>query len=432
MKVTGIIAEYNPFHNGHLYHIREAKRLSGADFCVAAISGDFVQRGEPAVYSKYLRALAALAGGADLVLEIPSLFATGSAEDFAACGVALLSSLGVADTLCFGSECTSFKPLMAAARFLAAEPEEFSALLQEEIKKGLTWPQARQAALCRLGVPFAEAEGLLSSPNNILGLEYAKAILRQKSPLRPLAVLRKGKGYHEEGIEGDMASATGIRKELAARLKACPIPPAEDNQGWDRLWDAALASQVPASVLSLYRREGPLFPEDFSSLLNYTLLRIFQEGQDLEEYEGFSPGLSRRLSGQLLSFADWEGRIRQLKTRQYTYTRLSRSLCHALLGFKARQYREYRALGYVLYGRVLGFRQSAAPLLSAIGKKSAVPLVTKVAGYERVLNPKAAALLKRDLYASHLRQAVYAGKYGAGLPNEFNRPIAVLKEGEGL
>lgn len=428
MNVTGIIAEYNPFHNGHLYHIREAKRISGADFCVAAISGDFVQRGEPAVYSKYLRAQAALAGGADLVLEIPSLFATGSAEDFAACGVALLSSLGVVDTLCFGSECGSSEPLVNAARFLAAEPEEFSALLREEIKKGLTWPQARQAALRRLGVSFAGDEGLLSSPNNILGLEYAKAILRQKSPLKPLSIPRRGKGYHEEGLEGDMASATGIRKELAARLKARGIPSGEAGGGWDGLWDTALASQVPAFAPPLYRREGPLFPEDFSSLLNYTLLRLYQEGQGLEEYEGFSPGLARRLSGQLLSFADWEGRIRQLKTRQYTYTRLSRSLCHALLGFRSAQYQEYRALGYALYGRVLGFRKSAAPLLSAIGKKGAIPLVTKIAGYEKILNPRAAALLSCDLYATHLRQSVYAGRYGIVPPNEFNRPIAVLKE----
>lgn len=432
MNVTGIIAEYNPFHNGHLYHLEEARRISGADFCIAAISGDFVQRGEPAVFSKYLRAQAALAGGADLVLEIPSLFATGSAEDFAACGVALLSSLGVTDTLCFGSECGSSEPLIKAAEFLAEEPAEFSALLREEIKKGRTWPQARQAALLCLGLPFAADEGLLQSPNNILGLEYAKAILRQKSPLKLLSIPRRGKGYHEEGLEEGMASATGIRKELAACLKSQDGPKPGEGGAWSGLWNPALASQVPSSALALYRQAGPLFPEDFSALLNYALLKLRQEGLRLEEYEGFSPDLSRRLDSQLLSFAGWEGRIRQLKTRQYTYTRLSRSLCHVLLGFRASQYQEYRSLGYALYGRVLGFRRSAAPLLSAIGKKSSIPLVTKTAGYEKNLGPQAAALLECDFYASHLWQAVYAGRYGTLLPNEFSRPLAVLEDGRPL
>lgn len=151
MRVTGIIAEYNPFHGGHQYQIARAKELSGADYCVVAMSGDFVQRGEPAVYSKYLRARAALACGADLVLEIPSLFATGSAEDFASCGVALLSGLGAVDTLCFGSECGDTAPLLRAARYLTGGSAEYEDLLREGIKSGLTWPAARSRALKVLG-----------------------------------------------------------------------------------------------------------------------------------------------------------------------------------------------------------------------------------------------------------------------------------------
>ncbi len=152
MRVTGVIAEYNPFHGGHQYQIARAKELSGADYCVVAMSGDFVQRGEPAVYSKYLRARAALACGADLVLEIPSLFATGSAEDFASCGVALLSGLGAVDTLCFGSECGDTAPLLRAARYLTDGSAEYEALMREGIKSGLTWPAARSRALKTLGV----------------------------------------------------------------------------------------------------------------------------------------------------------------------------------------------------------------------------------------------------------------------------------------
>ena len=149
MKVVGIIAEYNPFHNGHAWQIREAQRLAGADFCIIAMSGDFVQRGAPAVFDKYTRTRMALCAGADLVLEIPPVFACGSAEDYASCGVALLDRLGIVDALCFGSECGQTKPLMDLARILCREPEAYRKRLKEELKNGLSFPLARQKGISR-------------------------------------------------------------------------------------------------------------------------------------------------------------------------------------------------------------------------------------------------------------------------------------------
>ena len=188
MKTVGIIAEYNPFHSGHQYQIAMARRLTGADFVVVVMSGDFVQRGEPAVFDKYTRTAMALEGGADLVLEMPVRFATSSAEDFAACGVALLDRLGLTDVLCFGSELGRLDLLEQAAGILAAEPEAFRQTLRQGLAAGMSFPKAREAALVReleaCGLKEAgqdDWQKVLSSPNNILGIEDLKALKRRGS-----------------------------------------------------------------------------------------------------------------------------------------------------------------------------------------------------------------------------------------------------------
>lgn len=411
MRVTGIIAEYNPFHKGHEYHIKQALGLSRADYCVAVMSGDFVQRGEPAVFSKYLRARAALGCGADLVLEIPAVFATGSAEDFAACGVALLTGLGVVDTLCFGSECGDTERLMEAARYLRQEPKEYSALLKEGLKCGCTWPQARTQALEQLeNAVSREAVAALEKPNNILGIEYCKAILNQGSPLKPLAVLRKGHGYHDESLDEGMASASAIRNGLKMGAKTV----------------ADLSAHMPEAALAIFREALPIFPDDLSLPLNYSLLSVFQEGRRPADYEGMNQELGDRLQKLLLVPQTWEGRIRQLKTRQYTYTRISRGLLHMLLGITAEQTAAGRAMGYGTYARVLGFRRSAVPLLSAVKAAGRIPLVTKTADAGQILSAEAMSMLRRDFFCSHLWQAAYFHKYGQAVNNEFTQPVAVL------
>ena len=167
MKITGIVAEYNPFHNGHAYQIKKAREVTGCDYCIAVISGDFVQRGEVAVFSKYLRTKMALLCGADLVLEIPSIFAVSSAEDFAAGAVALLDQLGVVTHLCFGSEMGESERFMETAAILADEPDSFSAKLKEGLSEGLSWPQARVRALEAEGI--SDLGNFLETPNNLLG-----------------------------------------------------------------------------------------------------------------------------------------------------------------------------------------------------------------------------------------------------------------------
>lgn len=209
MNVTGIITEYNPFHQGHAYHLAESRRITGADYVIAVMSGDFVQRGTPAMMEKRKRAQMALHAGVDLVLELPSAHALGSAEYFAAGAVSLLNGLGVVTDLCFGSEQGELAPFLEIAPILNQEPAHFREALQTALREGCSYPQARAQALIRCGsacpgaisLEAAELEAFLSSPNNILGLEYCKALLRTDSPIRPHTLLRKGAGYHASALD---------------------------------------------------------------------------------------------------------------------------------------------------------------------------------------------------------------------------------------
>lgn len=409
MNVVGIIAEYNPFHKGHFYHIEEAKKRAGADYCIVVMSGDFVQRGEPAYFSKYTRARMALRCGADLVIELPNLFAVSSAEDFASCGVRLLNSLGVVTHLCFGSETEHIEVLLKAARLLSHETEEFSISLKEGLNSGLTWPQARNRSLLQTSAltPAEEEEltAALSSPNSLLAIEYCKALIRLESPIRPIAVRRLGEGYHDTRLDGIQASASAIRN-AQNRQEAAP--------------------HIPEPILPLYDAEQPLTVSDCSDLLNYTLLTLSRGKRPFTEFADVSPELANRLERHLLTFTDWEGRIRQLKTRQYTYTRISRLLTHILLGITDSQVAAARQAGYAPYARILGFRAESRPLLSAIKAASAIPMITKTADGSAILEGTALELFTQDLYASHIRRSLESLHSRSPLKNEYLQPVSIL------
>lgn len=418
MKTTGIIAEYNPFHGGHKYHIEKAKEETGSDCCIVLMSGDFVQRGEPAIFSKYLRTRMALTCGADVVIELPSVFAVSSAEDFAACGIALLTGLGVVDFVCFGSEEGDVSVIQRCAALLEEENSDFSGLLKEGLRQGLSWPAARNQALL---TRFFQAQDdivtpetmnrLLASPNNILGLEYCKAILRQKSPLTPVTILRKGQGYHDHTLMENQASASALRAALKDENPKHTVD---------------FSRHIPMEIRPMYEEARTITAQDCSALLNFTLLNMVHQGQDFSDYLDVSPELSERLLRLLLQYESWEGRIRQLKTRQYTYTRISRVLTHLLLGITKEMQTEAKEAGFAPYARILGFRRSAAPLLSRLKKEAEIPLITKTAGVQNLLSGRALALFEQDMYASHVRQCVEAAVYGFTPRNEFNQPLCIL------
>lgn len=416
INVTGIVAEYNPFHNGHAYQIREARKITGADYCVAVISGDFVQRGEVSVFSKYLRTKMALLSGADLVLEIPSIFAVSSAEDFAAGSVALLDELGVVTHLCFGSETGESGNFMDAAKILAKEPAAFSEKLKEGLQNGLTWPQARVQALNEF-MPDGEIAPLLDTPNNLLGVEYCKALIKRNSPITPVTVKRKGNGYHSEELDGETASASAIRKGIFTR---------DGDLSANGSGDTAFLSQVPEEIRSLFQTELPLQANDLSEMLNYRLLTLNRDHVPFSTFADVSKDLSDRLEHFLYEQESFEERIFQLKTRQYTYTRISRCLLHILLGITDEMILAGKAAGYAPYARILGFRKDKAALLGEIKKHARIPLVTKTADASRMLSGTAKMLFEQDLYASHVRQSLLAAKTGQPVRNEYTQPICII------
>ena len=427
MKIVGLITEYNPFHAGHLYHMQQARELTGADYCVVLMSGSFVQRGEPAIFDKYLRTKTALLAGADLVLEIPAAFSTASAHEFAAYGVALLSAIGV-DAVVFGSECGQVEILKQAAYALNHESAEFQERLRKGLKAGLTYPQARAKALGETQAGGTRDENvedfhantdvsnshiwssILNSPNNILGIEYLRAAEDLHSPMEFYTISREGSGYHEDTLaDANFPSASAIRGIIRNSLS-------KDKDLLD-----ILASHLPAVTHPAYTGAVPVFVDDFSGLLNATVLQM----QATFSIADLSPELAARLTKPPYFPLSFEERIQALKTRQLTYTRVSRALLHLVLCMREEDISRWKDEGYALYARILGFRRQSSPLLSCLHKKSSIPLITKMADAAQSLAPSALALLEQEVYASHLYQTVRI-KRGGVFQNEYTEGLVFV------
>ena len=405
MKIVGLITEYNPFHAGHLYHMQRARELTGADYCVVLMSCSFVQRGEPAIFDKYRRTKAALLAGADLVLEMPVAFSTASAHEFAAYGVALLSAIGV-DAVVFGSECGQIEFLKQAASALNHESAEFQERLRKGLKAGLTYPQARAKAL-EMEDTWAS---VLTSPNNILGIEYLRAAEDLHSPMEFYTISRKGSGYHEDTLaDANFPSASAIRGIIRNSLS-------KDKDLLD-----ILASHLPAVTHPAYTGAVPVFVDDFSELLNAAVLQM----QATFSIADLSPELAARLAKPPYFPLSFEERIQALKTRQLTYTRVSRALLHLVLGMREEDISRWKDEGYALYARILGFRRQSSPLLSCLHKKSSIPLITKMADAAQNLSPSALALLEQEVYASHLYQTVRMKRSGV-FQNEYTEGLVFV------
>lgn len=393
MKIVGIIAEYNPFHHGHQYHIEQAKALTQADAVIVVMSGDFVQRGEPAIMPKHLRAEAALRAGASLVLELPVCYATGSAELFAFGAVSILEKLNVVDALCFGSESGNIGVLSEITDILTNETDEFKTRLQECLRTGDSFPVARKKVIKTL-FPDKNYDQILERPNNILGIEYMKALSRLNSKIKPYTISRCGSAYHDERLDDKYSSATAIRKAL-------------ETESLDYL-----SKYIPASALTViqnaYNKSLPIFANDFSLLLKYRLLNETKES--LSEYADVTEDLANRIYKHRNDFESFEQFCMLLKTKELTYTRISRALVHILLKCKKNMPVD------VEYVRALGFRTDSTEVMAKIKKCSQIPLVTKLSAFE---HPN----LESDIYASHIYHSVITDKYKTSFQNEFEHPI---------
>lgn len=399
MTAAGIICEYNPFHEGHKYHIQKVREMTGADTVVAVMNGDFVQRGEPAVVDKYIRTRMALSEGADMVFELPVRYGLSSAEDFAYGGILALHSLSFVDYFCFGSEGAPTQELMEAGRFFAEEPSEYQILLGRFLREGLSFPSARERAFAECTRMKESARKALFTPNNILGLEYIKSANCLGTPMKPVIVEREGMGYNE--IEGDekesrFLSATAIRKRIREG-ELCGMPP------------QALEEFKTASCY--------LQPEDFWQICSYA---IRDKWKSLVQVKDISEELANAFRKNWYGAVSLEDFARRCKTKNITMSRVKRCLFQTLLDIKKESGKE-ETLPYI---RLLGMKKEAALHLREV---AGTVVLGRLAKDMEQLDEGAVKKLQQDIKASDIYRSVEMSVGGKVLPEEYKRPVIILE-----
>lgn len=422
LKVTGVIAEFNPFHNGHAYFLQKAREITGADILVIVMSGNFVQRGAPAIISKYARAEAALLCGADLVVELPVFAACASAEYFAEGALRQLHALG-ADSFVFGSECGDLSALLPLSALLCDEPEAYREHLREALSQGQNFPTARKNAVRAL---LPDAAPLLDAPNNLLALEYLKACRRRGFSLRPYTVARVGSPYHEKLLpEGAVPEGSPNMENFSIHDRSNKILPQENRPlpsfpsasalrefiKTKATEQTALLPYMPSAaskILAAELAKKALVDEaDLSPLLAYCLLQC-PFPAELAIYADMGEELANRVFARRYEPVRLPDFAMRLKTKELTYTRISRALLHTILRITGEEQEAFRLLPNAPYLRVLGMRPAARPLLARLKKEGDAPLVLRPAKAKKNLPEAAYRFFMKDIAASELyRQLSY-------------------------
>ena len=432
MRTIGIIAEYNPFHNGHLYQIEYERNKYKADNIVVVMSGDFVQRGLPAFTDKYLRTRMALKAGADLVFEMPVIYSCASAEFFALAGISMLNNMGFVDDVCFGSECDNIPLLSNIADILLSNNEDFENKISNYTKQGFSYPKAREKALAEsLNDISGEVLDEIASPNNILGIEYIKAIKRINSNIRPLTIKRTDFGYHSHNIsfQNGLASASAIRN--AIKTETC-------------ISDET-ASVMPSYVSDILKNNPSRINHSSDTILSeilYYKLRLLSAGSSrkeavisLKNYLDISEALADRIINNIENISDFDSFISLLKTKQYTYTRISRALTHIILDIHKNDMPDSgnTPVSHVIvpYLRLLGMNKAKSSLIRKI---TSVPVITKVADYQKIFYKysknedftfdydKAVKIFEKDIFAADFYKNLILSKDNT-CPDEYRAGI---------
>ena len=398
MSSVGIIAEYNPFHNGHEYHLKTAKKLSGADHAIVVMSGDFVQRGEPAMFDKHIRARWALENGADMVLLLPAVFSLASAQAFASGSAGILHGTGIVDCIAFGSECGDTAALQTAAKLADDESDELKQLIRANLDSGLSYPDARARAWQQ-----HMGEGtLLSSPNDILGIEYIRALNALGSAIRPIAVPRIGPGHDSAEFTEGFASASAIRSSMLNGTGTAALVP---NSVHRDIMSGSSSESSPRTLHNLSRETV------------YALRRMTK--QQLAALPDVSEGLENLLFSACRQHGTIESVLDAVKSRRYTMARLKRICMCAMLGIYGNPMDKLGGL----HIRVLGVRKDAMHLLSQMNAKASLPIVTRFADTEQ-LNASQRSMMDTDLTASDI--AAMASSAPSPARFDFARPLTIV------
>ena len=402
-NVLGIISEYNPFHNGHLHHLNESKRISHSDYSIAIMTGNFTQRGEPSIVDKWSKAKMAIESGVDLVIELPTLYAISSAENFASGAIKILNSLGIVDYISFGSECDDISVLNDVSNVLCAEPDEYKTLLSHELSKGVSFPKAREKALMMYLNNVRRFANVLSSPNNILGIEYLKALKRQKSNIQPITIKRDGTGHNDNIISSSskIASASAIRN-LCLSNDISILQNVMPQSSYNILNDNIKKGNV-VNNLSAFDKE-----------IIYTLRKISTD--EIANLPDVSEGLEFAIKSaanecnsvvELLSIVD---------TKRYTKTRIQRILLYAILGITKKDMQVSMNITKP-YIRILGFNDKGKGILSEISKKNRrLELVSSVNKFvDKGPNKNLKLMMEKDIWATNVYTLGYEYESKANL-----------------
>ncbi|MBO8159446.1 nucleotidyltransferase [Thermosyntropha sp.] len=394
MSVLGVVAEYNPFHNGHLYLLEEAKKKHNFEGIVCAMSGNFLQRGEPALLNKWARARMALEGGADLIIELPFCFAVRSAYYFASGGTQLLAKTGIVTHIGFGSESGDFQKLDTLAEYWLEESSEFKKKLKHYLDKGFNFPAARARALEDVAEEKISKD-FIKNPNDILGVEYLRNIKEKNLPLNPIVIKRTGSGYHSIKM-GKISSATAIRHAL------------KNNTYIETIKEALPATSFKILAEETEKGYAPVFEEELGTLILFKLRTMSEE--KLSQIYEIKEGLEARFYNAAFKSSDIEELRQNIKTKRYSMTRINRSLLYALLDFtydKAQLFDEHGPQ----YIRVLGFSETGQKLLKKIKKTSSLRIINRGSEVKQALekdpNPVLREMLSLDVKAGNIYSLLY-------------------------
>jgi len=411
MKIVGLITEYNPFHSGHRYHIKKAKELTNADYVIVITSGNYVQRGSVSFLDKYTKTQIAINNGADLVIELPYCYSVSSAEYFSYAAVSILDKLNIVDCICFGAENDNLDLLYKAAKVITDSDEEFNLLIKKNVKSGLSFPLARSISLKEIlsNKYNIENTSFLETPNNILGIEYIKAIIKRNSKIKAVPLKRIIADYHDTDVSKRFYSATAIRKTL--------------NDG-----------NILESLLSIDKDYGenffksyPLTLEDFDSIMGYAILNHISNNS-LEDIFGISKDLSNKITNNFKNYKSIEDFIGLIKTKDITYSHIQRALIHILLDIKKCDMTTYLKNDVTDYIRVLGVKKESLILLNRIKNESNLKIITKTSEYKNILAdlPKENIhMFEENVRADDLYRMISMNKFKYELKNEFNHKFII-------
>lgn len=361
MNLTGIITEYNPFHLGHKYHLEKAIEDTNADGIVSVMSGNFMQRGNPAIIDKYNRAKMAVLNGVDLVLELPLVYSLSSAENFAYGGVKLLNSLNCIDNIYFGSESGEIEDLISIAQILKDEPKNYKDRLKIELDKGLPFHTARLNALNSLLLSSNISE-ILSSSNNILAIEYIKALLKLDSDIKPFTLKREGSNYNDISLSKTFSSATSIRETL------------KDNFDVNIIKNSIPAESLKVITELNEKNYNFVFEESLFPFLKYKLLT---NAESIKSIADVSEGLDNKILKEIINCNSLKELILKSKSKRYTYTRISRILSKVFIGFENFPIEAIQTSD-ITYIRPLAFNKKGAKILKSIKENSEINILTKI------------------------------------------------------